>query len=43
MSMPQYIEITVVGADQKTVKSIPKGAPVSQSGIAQKYHFVSLS
>ncbi|ELH0894802.1 hypothetical protein Q9887_001683 [Vibrio fluvialis] len=43
MSMPQYIEIAVVGADQKTVKSVTKGAPVSQPGIAPKYHLVSLS
>ncbi|MCL2914282.1 hypothetical protein L2725_10935 [Shewanella corallii] len=41
--MPQYIEIAVVGADQKTVKSITKDAPVSQPGIAPKYHLVSLS
>lgn len=43
MSMPQYIEIAVVGADQKTVKSVTKGAPISQPGIAPKYHLVSLS
>jgi len=43
MSMPQYIEIAVVGADQKIVKSITKGAPISQPGIAPKYHLVSLS
>lgn len=43
MSMPQYIEVAVVGADQTTVRSLTKGAPISKPGIAPRYHLVSLS
>jgi hypothetical protein len=43
MSMPQYLEVAVVGKEEKLVKTITKGVPISQPGIAPKYHLVSLS
>jgi hypothetical protein len=43
MSMPQYIEIAVVGATEKRVLEMTDGASIPESGIAPRYHLVSIS
>ncbi|WP_193165837.1 hypothetical protein [Microbulbifer hainanensis] len=43
MSMPQYIEIVVVGATEEKLSEMVKGASMPNAGIAPKYHLVSLA
>ncbi len=43
MSMPQYIEIAVVGATEETVSAMTAGAVLPNSGIAPRYHLLSLT
>ena len=40
--MPQYIEIAVVSSDIEALRAITKDSPISQPGIAPKYHLVAL-
>lgn len=41
--MPQYIEIAVVGLTEDRIKRITKGAFLRSSGIAPRYHFLSIT
>jgi hypothetical protein len=43
MSMPQYIEIAVVGETESRVKEMIRGVSLPTSGIAPKYHLISLA
>ena len=43
MGMPQYIEVAVVGATEERVREMTSGASIPNSGIAPKYHLISIA